>query len=194
MKDRIIRLSKASWIEFVKRLPYIGLLLVALVLFQGFKTGQDVAENIKLTKENSEVTKQVAQDSKQLLEQITQQNELLKTLGEANKHLSEQNIRLADQSIRYQQCTFGLFAKYTRDRQPIKTFNLDVCAAENVIFGQGLTTEGNPGFESQGQQPAPQEPQQPGGSGDNRNQPKKDKQSLANRVFGLLGRVINNII
>lgn len=188
------KLAKGFWIEIVKRLPYIGLLMIIILLIQGFRTGADVAENVRISKENSEVTKGIGEGNQQLLEKMAEQNTQIKKLSEDNKKLSEQTIRLSDQSVRYQECTFKLFAQYTRDRQPISDFNLDECTAENVIFGTGTTSTGNPGFESQ-QTPEPQaKPQQPGNSGDNRNRPQETQKPPEPPPENPVQRSLNSVI
>lgn len=128
---------KALWVEAVKRLPYVGLVLVILILFQVYTTGSQVAENVQISRENSETNKQA-------LEKISALSEDNKKLSQDNKALSEQNIRLADQSNRYLNCLAELFAKHSRDGIPIVITDLDTCAAENTIFGQGMTEIGDP--------------------------------------------------
>jgi cell division protein FtsB len=128
MIDKVNRLSKALWLESLKRLPYIGFLLVVLILAQVYITGHQVAENVKISRENSAA-------NNILLAKISGLSEDNKKLSQDNKALSEQNNRLADQSNHYLDCIAQLFAKHTRDNLPIIIEDLNNCAVINAVSG-----------------------------------------------------------
>ena len=149
---RVITFSKALWHETVKRLPYVGLILIVVILFQVFKTGAQVVENIEISKRNSESNMVV-------LARIAEISENNKSLSEDNKRLSEQSKALSEQSNRYQQCIAQLFAQYTRDYRPVVIEDLDTCSAYTMPVAQSNSTA--PSTSQSTPQATPQSTSQP---------------------------------
>lgn len=177
MITKVKRLSTALWMESVKRLPYIGLILILLLLYQGYQTAAKVSENVGISKKNSE-------DNMVLLREVAALSEANKKLSEDNKKLSEQSNELAAQSIRYQDCIARIFAKYTRDYKPVIIRDLEGCVTTNTE--QSISTRiptpqsPPPASGSQPPQSPPSSnptPSQPGNSGTHRNQPQKQSPS-----------------
>ncbi len=123
--SKTIRIGKALLTESLKRLPYVGFILIVIVLLQVYVTGGQVAENVRISRQNSDA-------NNVLLAKISGLSEDNKKLSQDNKALSEQNNSLADQSNRYLDCIAQLFAKYTRDYKPIIITDLNICAAQNI--------------------------------------------------------------
>lgn len=80
----------------------------------------------------------------QRIEDIAEENKTISTqvkkLSKSNKNLSLENRELAKDNRAYNLCTAKLFAKYTRDNQPISIKNLKKCTVENVGKGQSDST------------------------------------------------------
>lgn len=125
MIDKPIRLINALWKETVKRIPYIFIILIVILISQFVRLNIQTAEGVRLAKNT-------ADNNQRLLEKINELSESNKKLGEDNKLLTEQGNRLAEQSNRYLDCIAQVFAKYTRDYFPILDIELNSCSARNI--------------------------------------------------------------
>ncbi len=166
MTSKIKRPLKALWIESIKRVPYILVVLVLIVLYQGYQTGARVVENVELSR-------QAAESNKALLEQVA-------SLSEDNKNLSIQSNTLAERSNRYQSCIANLFAKYTIDYQPVIIEDLENCVTKAMIIPpkEETPTTQSPGSEQP--QPTP----------DNK-KPKKGDLKKANPIVAWIKELFN---
>ncbi len=122
MINRTTRFARALWVESIKRIPYILVILVIIVLFQGYRTSSKVIENV-------EISRQIAESNQSLLKQVAD-------LSEDNKNLSTQSNTLAERSNRYQSCIANLFAKYTRDYLPVIIDDLENCIVTSMVIPQ----------------------------------------------------------
>jgi cell division protein FtsB len=113
--EKISRFIKALASESRKRIPYVFLVLAVVFLAQFVKLNYQTAQGVQIAKDNSA-------DAKSLLKKVA-------ALSADNKKLAEQNNRLATQNAAHIDCIASLFARYTRDHQPIVLYDLNTCTA-----------------------------------------------------------------
>ncbi len=121
--DKLTRLFKALLIESRHRLPYIFLVIAIIFLGQFIKLTYKTAEGVQIAKDNSTA-------SKTLLTKVAD-------LSADNKKLAEQNNQLAHENAAHIDCIATLFARYTRDHEPITLIDINTCQA---LVGQAPTT------------------------------------------------------
>lgn len=118
MRDKIIRLTKALSNESVKRLPYIILVGLVLVLVQFVRLNNQTAQSVRVATSNSV-------DVKKLLKRVA-------SLSEDNKRLTKQNLDIAKENTAHLNCVAQLFAQYTRNLKPIYDVDLNNCFSREV--------------------------------------------------------------
>lgn len=103
-----------------------GLLAIFLVGFLAFQFTilLKLQESINDGTARTKAIKQLSEDNKKL-------NTKTQKLAEQAKMTADQNQVLAKQNRAYTRCGFLIFAKYTRDLQPVTELNLDTCSVGN---------------------------------------------------------------
>lgn len=113
MINKLTRLSQAFRNESIKRIPYIIIILALLLLWQNYNNGRKANTTLGQIAKLSEKVQQLGEDNKALSQQ--------------NRDLSKQNKDLSQKQVDYTKCGFELFAKFTRDGQPIAIQDLARC-------------------------------------------------------------------
>ncbi len=123
--NKIHRSLNAFKNESLKRIPYIGMVLAAILIYQFVQLNLQTAESVQSARRAALTAKEAADSSKRLLQRVA-------TLSQDNKDINTQNKLLAERSNRQLDCVAQLFAKYTRDGLPIVIEDLNDCSATSL--------------------------------------------------------------
>lgn len=134
-----------NWVFFIG-LPLL-LAVVLLMFYFSWRTDQRIEEIAAKTKAISTTVQDLSED---------------------NKNLSLENRQLAKDNRAYNLCTAKLFAKYTRDNQPISIKNLKKCTIEtlgedepNSSVNRGSSDSGSKSLTKPKQPNKPNDPEEP---------------------------------
>lgn len=122
MKDKIIRFTKALSNESVRRLPYIMLVLLVLLVVQSYSTSHQTAQNTKIVRQNSD-------SNKVLIQRIA-------TLSEDNKRLTQQNIDLQKQTRDQVSCISNMFIDFVNSDKALSKADAANCSVSTQDSGQ----------------------------------------------------------
>lgn len=126
MPKRILKWSKALWLEAAKRLPYILLVFVVLWLVSAYTQFRKTTENIQATKNLTSRVVDLSQQNNDLSLQI--------------KRLSAQNNALSRHNDVQQKCLFNLFVSFVNQAGVPTHADVDRCQA---IASQALAAPSN---------------------------------------------------
>ncbi len=116
---RTISITRGFITESLKRVPWVFLILVVLLI------GQNIAAS------NARSANQGI-----LLQKIASLSKDNKKLSQDNKDLSEQSVELANRSAKQVDCVKQLFVDYINTREYITTAEADSC----TVIGTGFTS------------------------------------------------------
>lgn len=165
---RIVSITKAFATELGKRLPWVFLLMGALILIQNVQEGKFRNQN-----------------QTELLEKIASQSADIKVLSEQNKALSQQAIVLSNRSAKQVDCVKQLFVDYINTRKPIASVDSEACR----VIGTSETTTSSRQTQSKPQLATPpsQKPTNPKPPTPPTNPQDKPVRGLLNRLLHFIG-------
>lgn len=117
MNKKIIRTIRAYWSESLKRIPYVILIFLLIIIFQN--------------RGNTNANERSLQDTQTLISAGSQRSKQI-------KELTAQNQRISKENQNYIKCIAQIFAQYTRNGKPITIENLDKCKF-SVVQTSGIT-------------------------------------------------------
>ena len=121
MINKVQRIATELVKESAKRVPYILLILLVLLLVQSY-------HNTQLARDNSSATKS-------LLKKVASLGEDNKRLSEENQTLSQQGIRLAQQNAGHIDCIKKLFVDYVNSGV-LSRADADNCTVDAVATSE----------------------------------------------------------
>lgn len=112
-RNKLKKLARAFLHESQKRLPYVFLVMLILLLIQGWHSGARIVDGLNETKNNTAK---------------------LTELGTQIADLSKENLKLNKENKAFSKCIGLAFAEYTQTGNPVKfkDNDLEACVVEQV--------------------------------------------------------------